>query len=82
MYDHRREWRALGISDEEIKIGCALGRLMEDEYQANRAVYGDPAYGSWPEHSKKDQPIKDMILAMGRGETEAYEEWISAGVSR
>ena len=67
QYRYDAEYKARGFSVDEIREGDALGEAMEDEYSKNRRVYGDPAYGSWPDYTQ--QPIKDKVLAMLRGET-------------
>lgn len=82
VYSHTAEFEKLGFSDEEIRIGNALGRMELEENAGNRRVYGDPAYGSWPAESIKDQPIRQMIRAMQNGDATAFEAWLSAGVAR
>jgi hypothetical protein len=39
------------------------------QYYANRRHFGDPAYGSWPDHAQ--QPIRDKVQATLRGESQA-----------
>jgi hypothetical protein len=68
QYRFDAEYLDRGFSNDEIREGDALGQAMEDEYSKNRRCYGDPAYGSWPAHAQ--QPIKDKVRAMLRGETE------------
>ena len=68
QYRYDAEYKARAFSDQEIREGDALGEAMEDEYSKNRRCYGDPAYGSWPDYAQ--QPIKDMVRAMLRGELE------------
>jgi hypothetical protein len=68
QYRYDAEYKLRGISVDEIREGDELGQAMADEYSSNRRHFGDPAYGSWPAHAQ--QPIKDKILAMLRGETE------------
>ncbi|MBZ5677119.1 MAG: hypothetical protein LAP61_22980 [Acidobacteriia bacterium] len=68
QYRYDADYKARGFSDDEIREGNELGQAMEDEYSKNRRCYGDPAYGSWPDHAQ--QPIKNKIRAMLRGESE------------
>jgi hypothetical protein len=68
QYRFDAEYKLRNISPEEIAEGDALGAAMAEEYARNRRVYGDPAYGSWPDHA--EQPVKAKVLAMMRGETE------------
>ena len=47
---------------------------MSEEYARLRCWYGDPAYGSWPESAKSEQPVKQLVLALMRGEAELIGE--------
>lgn len=53
----------MAASDREIDLGFELGQLMSEEYARLRCWYGDPAYGSWPESAKSEQPVKQLVLA-------------------
>jgi hypothetical protein len=69
VYRYDAEYGLRGVSEDEIREGDELGQAMADEYSSNRRHFGDPAYGSWPAHAK--QPIRDRVLAMLHGETQA-----------
>jgi len=64
----------MAASDREIDLGFELGQLMCEEYSRLRCWYGDPAYGSWPESAKSEQPVKRLVLALVRGEAELLGE--------
>jgi hypothetical protein len=64
----------MAASDREIDLGFELGQLMSEEYARLRCWYGDPAYGSWPESAKSEQPVKKLVLALMRGEAEPLSE--------
>jgi hypothetical protein len=64
----------MAASDREIELGFELGLQMSEEYARLRCWYGDPAYGSWPESAKSEQPVKQLVLALMRGEAELIGE--------
>jgi hypothetical protein len=64
----------MAASDREIELGFELGQQMSEEYSRLRCWYGDPAYGSWPESAKSEQPVKQLMLALMRGEAELIGE--------
>ncbi len=53
-------WRAhelcaqAGVSDEESLRGAIRAGAQARVRANNRAVYGDPAYGSWPKRSEQE----------------------------
>jgi hypothetical protein len=64
----------MAASEREIDLAFELGQLMSEEYARLRCWYGDPAYGSWPESAKSEQPVKQLVLALMRGEAELIGE--------
>jgi hypothetical protein len=64
----------IAASDREIDLGFELGQLMSEEFARMRGWYGDPAYGSWPESAKSEQPLKQLVLALMRGKAELIRE--------
>jgi hypothetical protein len=64
----------MAANDREIDVGFKLAELMSEEYARLRCWYGDPAYGSWPESAKSERPVKQLVLALMRGEAELLSE--------
>jgi hypothetical protein len=64
----------MAASDREIDLGFELGALMSEEFARLRCWYGDPAYRSWPESAKSEQRVKQLVLALMRGEAELIGE--------
>lgn len=60
----QRDYQSRGFSDDEIRLGMLFARDLENEYDALRGYFGDPAYGSWP---KAQRPVHDLILAASKG---------------
>jgi hypothetical protein len=77
QYPGHLAWRAkyvLGASDREIEDGFELAWLKAEEHSRLRSWYGDAAYGGWPESAKSEQPVKQLVLALMRGEAELIGE--------